>query len=200
LDARRELEVLEAVAQDQRITQRGLSARMGIALGLANIYLKRLVRKGFVKCVNVRSNRLRYLLTPRGVVEKTRLTYEFVEYSLRLYRDARSRVRGVLEPLVTQQPVRVAIYGTGEAAELSYLCLKERGVEPVAIFGPVAGSRLLGAPVHDVASHAAIPFDVMIVATFEEPASVLQVLDAHGIGRERLLPLRGDLESVVETA
>ncbi len=76
----RNLQALEAIAEDSRITQRTLSSRLGIALGLTNIYLRRLVRKGYIKCVNVQSNRLRYLLTPKGIAEKTRLTYEFMQY------------------------------------------------------------------------------------------------------------------------
>src|SRR6187399_2259777 len=76
LETRRELQLLQAVAEDSAITQRGLAAKLDMALGLANLYLKRLVRKGLIKCVNVRSNRLLYLLTPKGISEKTRLTYE----------------------------------------------------------------------------------------------------------------------------
>ena len=54
----RELAVLEAIENDARLTQRSLASTLGIALGLTNLYLKRLVRKGYIKCVNVRSNRL----------------------------------------------------------------------------------------------------------------------------------------------
>src|SRR5687767_9748398 len=73
VEARRNLQALEAIAEDDRLTQRSLASKLGIALGLTNIYLKRLVRKGYVKCVNIQSNRLQYLLTPKGITEKTRL-------------------------------------------------------------------------------------------------------------------------------
>src|SRR5919106_2307875 len=102
IEDRRDLRLLEAVEEDSRVTQRGLASKLGIALGLTNIYLKRLVRKGYVKCVNVQSNRLRYLLTPTGIAEKTRLTYEFMEYSLFLYGQVRQHLRTVLEPAVRQ--------------------------------------------------------------------------------------------------
>ena len=111
-DARHELSLLEAVEQDGHVTQRRLASKLGIAVGLTNIYLKRLVRKGFIKCINLQSNRLLYLITPSGVSEKARLTYEYMEYSIRLYRDARARVRTVLEPLLGRSSIRVAIYGT----------------------------------------------------------------------------------------
>src|SRR3979409_517682 len=97
IEAHRDLKLLEAVEQDSRVTQRSLANKLGMALGLTNIYLKRLVRKGYVKCVNVQSNRLRYLLTPTGIAEKTRLTFEFMEYSLVLYRQVRQHLRAVLQ-------------------------------------------------------------------------------------------------------
>src|SRR5471032_379163 len=98
VEARRELTVLEAVERDQHITQRNLAATLGIALGLTNIYLKRLINKGYIKCINVQSNRLLYLITPQGIAEKSRLTYEFIDYSLHLYREVRLHLTEVLQP------------------------------------------------------------------------------------------------------
>ena len=124
IEARRHLRLLEAVEEDSRVTQRGLAVKLGIALGLTNIYLKRLVRKGYIKCVNVQSNRLSYLITPRGIAEKVRLTYEFMDYSLHLYSEVRQHLRGMLHECAASGS-RIAIYGRGEAAEIAYLSLKE---------------------------------------------------------------------------
>src|SRR5499426_227670 len=122
VEARRNLQALEAIAHDGRITQRSLANKLGIALGLTNIYLKRLVRKGYVKCVGIQPNRLSYLITPRGIAEKARLTYEFMDYSLHLYGEVRQHLRTVLQECAAADR-RVAIYGRGEAAELAYLSL-----------------------------------------------------------------------------
>src|SRR5256885_8109434 len=92
VESHRELRVLEAISANERTTQRGLAAHLGIALGLANLYLKRLVRKGYIKCVTVPSNRVLYLITPKGIAEKTRLTYEFMEYSLQVFREGRKHL------------------------------------------------------------------------------------------------------------
>ena len=189
-EARHELDLLEALSDDGHVTQRGLASKLGIALGLTNIYVKRLVRKGYVKCVNARSNRLSYLITPAGIVEKTRLTYEFMEYSLRLYRGARLRLRSVLAVIVRHKNARVAIYGTGEAAELAYLCLKELGMEPVAVFSASSGTTLFDVPARKICDHADVPFDVMIVATFDDPTVLISALECQGILRTRLASLR----------
>ena len=190
IEARRDLEVLDAVAGNQRITQRSLAEKLGIALGLTNVYLKRLVRKGYIKCVNIQSNRLLYLITPQGIAEKTRLTYEFMDYSLHLYRDVRRHLSEVLKPLAAAGDKRIAVYGTGEAAELAYLSLKEQGIEPVAFFDGDRGGVFLGMPVRPLCEHTHIDFDLLIVATMEKPHVLVAQLVASGIPREKLLTLQ----------
>jgi DNA-binding Lrp family transcriptional regulator len=189
-EARHHLDLLQALEQDGRVTQRGLAAKLGIALGLTNIYLKRLARKGYIKCINVRPNRVRYLITPTGIAEKTRLTYEFMEYSLRLFRESRSHLRAVLQPCTAGSAARIAIFGTGDAAELAYLCLKELGVDPVAIFGVDGGGALFDRRVRSIADHDGVPFDRLIVATLGDPTNEIGLLTGRGVARERLLLLR----------
>jgi len=191
IEAHRDLELLEAVARDSRVTQRSLATKLGIALGLTNIYLKRLVRKGYIKCVNVQSNRIKYLITPKGIAEKARLTYEFIDYSLHLYGEVRQHLRDVLQECAAGNR-RVAIFGRGEAAELAYLSLKESGLEPVAVFDVDGHDGFLGIPVLPVADHAQVAFDLIIVATLERSGQHLTMLVNQGIPREKLFPLRRD--------
>src|SRR5919108_4060764 len=103
LESRRDLQLLEALEQEATITQRTLASRLGMALGLTNLYLKRLIRKGYVKCTTISPNRLIYSLTPRGVSRKARLTYEFMRYSLDFYRDVRQHLRRSLAGAVARQ-------------------------------------------------------------------------------------------------
>jgi predicted transcriptional regulator len=194
VEAHRDRQLLEAVHQDSRITQRGLASQLGIALGLANTYLKRLMHKGYIKCVNVQRNRVSYLLTPRGIAEKARLTYEFMDYSLHLYREVRQHLReALLECALAGE--RVAIYGRGEAAELAYLCLKESGLEPVAVFDAEEGQDFLGMPVLSIETHSGVDYDLLIVATLEPPGPLLARLVGHGVPRGKLYPLRRDRQA-----
>jgi len=189
IEAHRDLKLLEAVQQDSRVTQRSLSTQLGIALGLTNIYLKRLVRKGLIKCVNVQSNRISYLITPRGIAEKVRLTYEFMDYSLHLYGEVRQHLRSVIQECAAGDR-RVAIFGRGEAAEISYLSLKEFGLEPIAIFDVEGGHEFLGMPVRPVSEHAEVLYDLMIVATLESSGQQMASLIRDGVPKEKLFPLR----------
>jgi ribosomal protein S25 len=192
IEAHRDLKLLEAVEADSRVTQRTLATKLGIALGLTNIYLKRLVRKGFIKCVNVQPNRISYLITPRGIAEKARLTYEFMDYSLHLYGEVRQHLRSVLQECAAADR-RVAIYGRGEAAELAYLSLKEFGLDPVAIFDSEGGREFLGMPVRPIAEHADVAFDLLIIARLDRDANAIGLLTRDGIPADKLFPLRRDL-------
>jgi DNA-binding MarR family transcriptional regulator len=189
-EARHQLDLLEAVEQNGNVTQRGLASKLGIAVGLTNIYLKRLARKGYIKCVNIQSNRLLYLITPTGIAEKTRLTYEYMEYSLRLYRETRGRFRQEMKERLQSRRPRVAIYGTGEAAELAYLCLKELGIEPVAVFDGNQGGEFLGIPIRHLERHAEIEYDLVVVATMTPPDPHVAELRSRGIPPDRIVTLR----------
>jgi DNA-binding MarR family transcriptional regulator len=191
----RDLEILTAIEEGAPLTQRALAERLGVALGLANLYLKRLARKGCIKIVEfprkpAARKRLRYLLTPRGMAEKTRLGYEHMTYSLQLYRRARQRLRESLGRLSESGAKRIALYGTGEAAELAYLTLKELGLEPMGIFAPQADGQFLGFPVRALADLGGQDFDVVIVATFEHLEQPLLEILGRGVPRERILTLR----------
>lgn len=189
-ESHRDLRLLDAISNDAEVTQRSLATKLGIALGLTNLYLKRLARKGYIKLVNIQANRIRYLITPKGIAEKTRLTYEYMEYSLRLYAQARAHLKAVLQPLAILGHKRIAVYGTGEAAELAYLSLKELGLEPVAIFSADGAGEFLGMPVQDGRTQDMAGYDLIIVATLEKSDSRVEELIRQGVPREKLLPLR----------
>jgi DNA-binding MarR family transcriptional regulator len=186
VESRRDLQLLETLEQEAIITQRTLSNRLGIALGLTNLYLKRLIRKGYVKCVTVAPNRLVYSLTPKGLARKARLTYEFMKYSLDFYHDARQHLRRSLASVTGE--TRVAIYGTGDAAELVYLLLREMGHELVAVFDDEPRD-FIGLRVQRVTDHAEVRYDVLIVAVLERPAAVVRRLKQFGVPEAKLLML-----------
>ena len=190
----RHLEILTVIGEADSLTQRALAQRLGVALGLTNLYLKRLAHKGFIKVVEFprkpkARRRLRYLLTPRGLAEKTRLTYQYMDRSLALYRRARGTLREALAHLPRNGLRRIALYGTGEAAELAYLTLREAGLEPVGVFARKAEGVFLGLPVRDWRELATEDVDRIVVATFDKPRLHVPELLALGIAAEKLLTL-----------
>src|SRR6185369_14599635 len=178
--AERTLEILTAIGGGEALTQRALAERLGVAVGLTNLYLKRLAGKGYIKVTGfgakpLARKRLRYLLTAKGLTEKTRLTYRYMHRSLSLYRLARETLREALRDLPVRGGTRIALYGTGEPAELAYLTVRELGLEPVGVYaaeareGGAPPRMFLGLPVQDLTALATADVDAVIVATFDKP-------------------------------
>ena len=126
-----DLRILEQVEQDPDITQADLAARLGVAVGSVNWYLKRLINKGYIKVRQMQRRRLRYLITPQGVAEKARLTASFMQFSMRLYRQTREAARRYMTEIRQAGYGEVHIEGDNDLAEVCYLTCLEQGVQVV---------------------------------------------------------------------
>ena len=179
------LGLLTAIEQNSGITQRSLSDELGIALGLANTYLKRCARKGLVKIKQVPLNRYAYYLTPRGFSEKARLTTEFLSVSFSFFRHARQECLELLDHCAVRGWRRVALFGVGDLAEIATLCGNER-VQVVAIVDPGhAGHSFARLPVVDRID-AIQPLDAIIITDLTHPQATYDAL-ALTLPRERIL-------------
>lgn len=127
------LGLLNAVHDNSAITQRSVARDLGIALGLANAYLKRCIRKGYIKVQQIPSNRYAYYLTPQGFAEKTRLTADYLTYSFTFFRRAREQCAAALEECERRSWRRVALAGASELSEILTLSAGESGIEIVGI-------------------------------------------------------------------
>jgi DNA-binding MarR family transcriptional regulator len=142
------LSVLTSVERDSAITQRKLARDLGIALGLANAYLRRCVRKGLVKMRQVPLNRYAYYLTPQGFAEKSRLTAEYLAVSLDFFRRARLDCVALFRECEARGWRTVALYGAGDLAEIAVLSSAETLVDALCVIDPVlAGHRCAGLPI-----------------------------------------------------
>jgi len=189
-EAQRHLEILSEIERGQPITQRSLARRLGVALGLINLYLKRLAKKGYIKLTTIPPNRMKYLLTPKGLTEKTRLTYEYLEHSVHLYRQIRLSLRETLSPLVKESRPRLLIYGNGEAAELVFLTLRELDLEPAGLVDGEGGAPgFLRLKVWPLGSLAELEFDLILIAMFGPTDNAIKTLTDRGVPREKIVTL-----------
>lgn len=121
----RSLQILDELANNDTLTQRDLSKKLGIALGLVNSYLKNLVAKGFITVKAIPPKRYAYYLTPKGFTEKTRLAYDLLQDYTRIYREAKSNFRKLFRDL-EQKGVRSVLFaGADEVSEIAFITLQE---------------------------------------------------------------------------
>ena len=163
------LGLLNAVESNSELTQRTVAHDLGIALGLANAYLKRCVRKGLIKVQQVPANRYAYYLTPQGFAEKSRLTGEYLTISLNFFRQARSECSDVFRQCDQRGWRRVVLAGTGDLTEIATLCANDAKVQIVGIYDPdTTISEFAGLPIADTLQ-AFEPFDAVIITAFHHP-------------------------------
>ncbi len=127
-DAAREMLLLEKIEDDPDVTQASLADLLGVAVGTVNWHLRRLIEKGYVKVKRAQRRKLRYIITPEGIAFRARLTINYIEQSMRLYRRTRQRVQELLAEVKQAGYRSVRIEGQGDIAEICRLTCLEQGI------------------------------------------------------------------------
>src|SRR3990172_8324088 len=110
-------QILEHVEKTPLLTNRRLANKLNVSVKLAHSLLTQLVTKGLLHIRKRNSRRWDYFLTPQGIAEKARLTYEFLDFTMQFYREARKRSAQVLSQLKKEGVERIAFLGVSELAE-----------------------------------------------------------------------------------
>ncbi len=190
-DPARELMILSEVQDSPQTSQRHLAQRLGVSLGLTNLLLRNLSRKGYVRITQAGWRRWLYALTPAGFSRKVQLAVAYISRFMDQYRMIRRTLREELDTLALHAESRVAIYGTDEFAELVYLGLREFSIEEVMVFdaGAQDGRRFLGIPIRDVATLRPDQYDRVMVAVLDDVQARSVELRNLGVTPEQLVTL-----------
>ena len=173
----REIQVLDILREDQKVSQRGLAKRMGVALGLANSLLKQLVQKGYVNVTRTDAHHFAYLCTPAGMAQKTVRLLTHLENSFEFYQQAKRIVRHSIAELERRGLKRVAIYGKGDIGEMVYVALKDLGLDVAALLDDSCpGERWLGQDILRAEAAKDLALDAVVVAAAEPPDGLLEGL------------------------
>ncbi len=124
--------LLDEIEKNPNTTQASLAAQVGVAVGSVNWYLKRLVRKGYVKVTRLQRRKLKYFVTPSGLALKAQLTSQYLETSLQVYRDLRKEARRTLAEVKDAGHGAVHLEGDDEAMEIFHLTCLEQGVKVIS--------------------------------------------------------------------
>ena len=123
-----DLQILSHIEENPETTQADLATQLGVAVGSVNWYIKRLVNKGYIKVTKMQRRRLKYLLTPTGISERSRLTKEFMQMSLHWYRLTREDTKHYLAEVAAAGYETVCVQGDGDLTEIIYLTCLEQGI------------------------------------------------------------------------
>lgn len=180
------LELLDAIGRNSDVSQRHLAKEMGIALGLANSYLKRCVRKGYVKIKQVPANRYLYYLTPKGFSEKSRLTAKYLTSSFSFYRKAGESCLKVYDHCQDNGWRKLLLCGLSDLAEIAALRALETDVEIVGLYDPhTKREHLVGMAIWRRFEDAA-PHDACMLTDVDASLSTYGYV-VNLVGKERML-------------
>lgn len=123
-----EYELLNEIARDSLVTQANLAKRLGMAVGSVNWYIKRLIKRGWVKVSHLDRTRLQYDLTPEGMSVFTERALQYARDSLKVYRAYRQKAREVVGELRKNGIDRVSLEGGDEVMDIMRLTCVEAGI------------------------------------------------------------------------
>ena len=124
----REYHLLEAISQDSTVTQAGLAARLGIAVGSVNWYIKRLINRGYIKVTRMDRTRLKYNLTTEGMAALTKRASQYIKDSLVVYRDLRQAAKRTIDELSSLNVSHIFLEGDDELMDIMRLTCIEAGI------------------------------------------------------------------------
>jgi DNA-binding MarR family transcriptional regulator len=183
----RTFQILDELSKDSHATQRDLSKRVGVALGLVNRYIQRLIKKGYIEVAHIEKNRLHYLLTPKGIKEKSALSYRYLQRSYTLFKDLRERTTWCFRKLAKEGAKRVVFYGTSEVAEIAFLSLHSAGLELAGVVDDKpSNGKFCGSSVRPIEAIKDLEYDKVIITQMNYDKEIENHLLAHSVPLEKI--------------
>ena len=186
----RSLQILEEIHNNHSPSQRYLARKLNISLGLVNSFIKRLAKKGYVKITTIPRNRVKYILTPKGFAEKSRLTYEFIQYSFHFYKEALGNLQDLLNKFEKSGVKKVVFYGAGDLAEIAFISLKATDITLIGVVDDVKKrEKFLDYTIRSIAELNKLDFDMIIITTIESKEAIFNKLLQKKIPIEKIIML-----------
>ena len=191
--------ILDHLDAGRPVSQRSLSGDLGIALGLTNLLVRRMMRQGWVRLVRVPPNRYRYFLTPAGLAQKARMSRAYFAHSVQFYSETRDRIRQTFETVSANWEdlagpglKHVVFFGGGEIAEIGYVCLQDSDLRLSGVVDDGRTRPFFGVPIHRLdalqgTELAGETFGVLIVMSFGDTAATEAALDARQVPASRVV-------------
>jgi len=184
------LQILEEIDNSHSPSQRDLARRLDMSLGLVNSFIKRLARKGYLKVTTIPRNRVKYILTPMGFAEKSRLTYEFIQYSFHFYKRALGNFQSLLNELEKKGVKHLVFYGANDLAEIAFISLKATDIKLVGIVDDLRqGEKFLDFTVKSTGELSTLEFDRIIITTVDSKQAIYNKLREKKIPDQRIIML-----------
>lgn len=180
--------ILEEIESNSLVSQRTLSEKLNISLGLVNSFVKHLTAKGYFKAKSLPKKRIKYILTPEGASEKTRLAYDYFRYSFDLYKRSYAKIHDMVKKLDAMGTKNVVFYGATNIAEIIYQELTKSEIKLVAVVDDLKEGHVVhGHHTIRLERLYEIPFDKIIVTAYDHTNYSVNNLRKAGINSNQIV-------------
>jgi DNA-binding MarR family transcriptional regulator len=190
-------QVLQAIASGGRVTQRSLSSDLGVALGLTNLLVRRLVAKGYVKVSRIGTRHIRYLMTAAGWEALAHATRRSLENTVQMYTQTREQIRGSLAAISercdpdSSGQKRVVFYGAGDIAEIAYVSLQRTDLTLVGVVDDRRTGQFFGVAICPPDQLAAdmigtVPYGHVVVTSLRHADVIRARIEGLGVPPDRV--------------
>ncbi len=181
------LRLMGEIERDDSPSQRELSRRLGLSLGLVNTFLKRLVNKGYFKVKTMPRKRIKYFLTAEGLARKSKLTVEYLQYSVNFYREVKNLLVTKFKQMEKNKINSILFFGAGEVAELAYLYLQFTDIQLVGIVDDGQnGNDFFEFRIEGVGRLERKDWDTVLVTRLDDTERDIRYLSKNGADLDRV--------------
>ena len=184
------LRLMGEIEREGSPSQRELSRRLGLSLGLVNAFLKRLANRGYFKVKTMPRNRVKYFLTPKGLARKSNLTVKYLRYSVNFYKEIKNLLLNKYKEMEENKLNSIIFFGAGEVAELAYLYLQLTNMRLVGIVDDMQnGNDFFEYKVEGLDRLERQDWDTILLTRLEDTDQDIQSLLNRGVSPERIATL-----------
>lgn len=182
--------LLEAIDKEGDQSQRELSRKLNMSLGLVNTFIKKMKNRGVFKTSSLPGNKVKYILTSEGLAEKTDLTINYISYSIQHYKEIKQRVSKVLTAPKLSGKRKIVFYGAGELCEIACVILSEKKLYEYDIIDDAkAGEKICGITIHKEAEIVNLDYDAIFIMQLRDFNSTRRRLKVRGVPSDKIFSI-----------
>ena len=117
--------IMNEIIENQNISQRELSRKLGLSLGTINVLINKMIKEGIIKMEQVNKRQVIYMLTPAGMVEKAKKTVSYLKSHYRIIYETKEKIKSILDELNLEYENIVILKSNDEMGELVELAISE---------------------------------------------------------------------------
>ncbi len=180
----RTLTLFNTVENSPKINQRQLARELDVSLGLTNTYFQRVLKKGWIRAQQVKPRRWLYFLTPKGALEKSRLSLSYLHRTLNSFRELKTKGDEHLRILSKKGVRGIHLCGDDDLTEVLSYCFSGFEIELLSL---IPEKDLLDNP--EQSKKPKFPVlksgELILLASLEHQAPLAELLAQQGLQKNQ---------------